>query len=39
MHDGGEGQDRSQTVAALPVIIDQLKAQGYTFVLPPTAAG
>jgi peptidoglycan/xylan/chitin deacetylase (PgdA/CDA1 family) len=37
MHDGGEGQDRSQTVAALPVIIDQLKAQGYTFVVPPTA--
>jgi peptidoglycan/xylan/chitin deacetylase (PgdA/CDA1 family) len=37
MHDGGEGQDRSQTVAALPVIIEQLRAQGYTFVVPPTA--
>jgi peptidoglycan/xylan/chitin deacetylase (PgdA/CDA1 family) len=37
MHDGGEGQDRAQTVAALPVIIEQLRALGYTFVLPPTA--
>ena len=40
MHDGGEGgmgDDRSQTVAAVPVIIEQLKAQGYSFVLPPTA--
>jgi peptidoglycan-N-acetylglucosamine deacetylase len=36
MHDGGMGQDRSQTVAALPVIIEQLKAQGYSFVTPPT---
>ena len=30
MHDGGV--DRAQTVAALPQIIDKLKAQGYTFV-------
>ncbi len=37
MHDGGEGQDRSQTVAALPAIIERLRAQGYTFVVPPTA--
>ncbi len=34
MHDGGG--DRSQTLAALPIIIDQLKAQGYTFVTPDT---
>jgi peptidoglycan/xylan/chitin deacetylase (PgdA/CDA1 family) len=37
MHDGGEGQDRSQTVAALPVIIEQLRAQGYSFVVPSTS--
>ena len=36
VHDGGDGRDRSQTVVALPVIIEQLKAQGYTFVTPPT---
>ena len=30
MHDGGG--DRSVTVAALPVLIDTLRAQGYTFV-------
>jgi len=30
MHDGGG--NRSHTVAALPQIIDQLKAEGYTFV-------
>ncbi|HEV2221643.1 MAG TPA: bifunctional polysaccharide deacetylase/glycosyltransferase family 2 protein, partial [Candidatus Acidoferrales bacterium] len=30
MHDGGG--DRSHTVAALPQIIEQLKAQGYSFV-------
>ncbi len=30
MHDGGG--DRSQTVAALPQIITELRAQGYTFV-------
>ena len=30
MHDGGG--DRSETVAALPQIITQLRAQGYTFV-------
>jgi peptidoglycan/xylan/chitin deacetylase (PgdA/CDA1 family) len=30
LHDGGG--DRSQTVAALPAIITQLQAQGYTFV-------
>jgi peptidoglycan/xylan/chitin deacetylase (PgdA/CDA1 family) len=32
MHDGGG--DRSQTVAALPVIITQLQAQGYGFAQP-----
>lgn len=32
-HDGGG--DRSQTVAALPLIIDQLRAQGYEFVAAP----
>ena len=32
-HDGGG--DRSQTVAALPAIIDQLRAQGYEFVAAP----
>jgi peptidoglycan/xylan/chitin deacetylase (PgdA/CDA1 family) len=36
MHDGGG--DRSRTVAALPTIINQLKAEGYTFVAPPTAS-
>ena len=30
IHDGGG--DRSQTVAALPAIIDGLRARGYTFV-------
>jgi peptidoglycan/xylan/chitin deacetylase (PgdA/CDA1 family) len=30
MHDGGG--DRSQTLAALPDIIDTLRARGYTFV-------
>jgi peptidoglycan-N-acetylglucosamine deacetylase len=30
LHDGGG--DRSQTVAAIPLIIDQLRAQGYEFV-------
>jgi peptidoglycan/xylan/chitin deacetylase (PgdA/CDA1 family) len=34
MHDGGG--DRSQTVAALPVIITQLQAQGYRFAQPRT---
>lgn len=34
LHDGGG--DRSQTLAALPAIIDQLKAQGYSFVTPDT---
>jgi cellulose synthase/poly-beta-1,6-N-acetylglucosamine synthase-like glycosyltransferase/spore germination protein YaaH/peptidoglycan/xylan/chitin deacetylase (PgdA/CDA1 family) len=32
-HDGGG--DRSQTVAALPVIIDELRARGYEFVQVP----
>jgi peptidoglycan/xylan/chitin deacetylase (PgdA/CDA1 family) len=32
MHDGGT--DRSQTVAALPIIIAALRAQGYEFALP-----
>ncbi len=30
LHDGGG--DRSETVAALPVIVDRLRAEGYTFV-------
>lgn len=33
MHDGGG--DRSQTIAALPSIISQLRAQGYRFVTVP----
>lgn len=32
LHDGGG--DRSQTLAALPQIIDQLRARGYQFVVP-----
>ncbi|MBI4340502.1 MAG: glycosyltransferase [Chloroflexi bacterium] len=38
LHDGGDthhGVDRSNTVAALPIIIEQLSAQGYTFVTVP----
>ena len=37
LHDGGG--DRSQTVKALPVLIDQLRARGYTFVPVSTLAG
>jgi cellulose synthase/poly-beta-1,6-N-acetylglucosamine synthase-like glycosyltransferase/peptidoglycan/xylan/chitin deacetylase (PgdA/CDA1 family) len=37
LHDAGG--DRSQTVAALPAIIDSLRAQGYTFVPVSTIAG
>ncbi len=33
LHDGGG--DRSQTVAALPRIIDGLRARGFSFVTPP----
>jgi chitin deacetylase len=33
MHDGGG--DRSQTVTALPIIIDKLRNQGYKFVTVP----
>ena len=33
MHDGGSN-DRFVTAGALPLIIDQLRAQGYTFVFP-----
>ena len=36
LHDAGG--DRSQTVAALPVLIDKLRAEGYQFV-PVSAAG
>jgi peptidoglycan-N-acetylglucosamine deacetylase len=36
LHDGGG--DRAQTVAALPKIIDQLQAKGYTFVAASTLA-
>lgn len=38
LHDGknlGHGVDRSNTVKALPIIIDQLKKEGYTFVILP----
>ncbi len=37
LHDGGG--DRSQTVKALPVLIDRLRAEGYTFVPVSTLAG
>lgn len=37
LHDAGG--DRSQTVEALPQIIDQLRARGYTFVPVSTLAG
>ena len=37
MHDSGG--DRSQTVAALPIIIDQLRAHGYRFVPVSELAG
>ncbi|MBB4154751.1 cellulose synthase/poly-beta-1,6-N-acetylglucosamine synthase-like glycosyltransferase/peptidoglycan/xylan/chitin deacetylase (PgdA/CDA1 family)/spore germination protein YaaH [Sphingomonas jinjuensis] len=37
LHDSGG--DRSETVAALPAIIDQLRAKGYRFVLVSTLAG
>ncbi|MCU1343905.1 MAG: polysaccharide deacetylase [Acidimicrobiia bacterium] len=35
LHDGGG--DRSQTLAALPVIIDRLRAAGYAFTVPTVA--
>ncbi|MGB8363691.1 MAG: glycosyltransferase, partial [Rhizomicrobium sp.] len=37
LHDAGG--DRSQTVAALPLLIDRLRAQGYRFVLVSDLAG
>ena len=37
LHDSGG--DRSQTVAALPIIIDQLRARGYRFVPVSSLAG
>ncbi len=37
LHDAGG--DRSQTVAALPIIIDRLRAEGYRFVPVSTLAG
>lgn len=42
LHDGDEtrhGADRSQTVAALPVIIETLRAEGYRFVTLPELLG
>lgn len=42
MHDGGLGggdPDRSRTIAALPRIIDGLRAQGYTFDTVPALTG
>ena len=37
LHDGGG--DRSQTIKALPVLIDKLRAEGYSFVPVSTLAG
>ena len=37
MHDGGG--DRSQTVAALPLLIQELRARGYKFVPVSDLAG
>ncbi|WP_260924432.1 glycosyltransferase [Novosphingobium sp. 9] len=37
LHDGGG--DRSQTIIALPIIIDRLKAEGYRFVTVSQLAG
>ncbi|HVP01895.1 MAG TPA: polysaccharide deacetylase family protein [Solirubrobacteraceae bacterium] len=37
MHDGGG--DRSQTLAALPTIVQQLRARGFTFVTVPQLLG
>jgi peptidoglycan-N-acetylglucosamine deacetylase len=37
LHDGG-GDDRSQTVAALPALLQQLHARGYRAVALPTSA-
>ncbi len=42
MHDGGLGggnPDRSKTIAALPRVLDGLKAQGYTFATVPELTG
>jgi peptidoglycan/xylan/chitin deacetylase (PgdA/CDA1 family) len=42
MHDGGLGggnPDRATTVAALPRIIDGLRARGYSFVTVPELTG
>gem|GEM_PF-98394 len=42
LHDGDEtrhGSDRSMTVAALPMIIDTLRAEGYRFVTIPELLG
>jgi len=38
LHDAG-GKDRTPTIAALGLIIDELRAQGYGFTFPTTAAG
>jgi cellulose synthase/poly-beta-1,6-N-acetylglucosamine synthase-like glycosyltransferase len=38
LHDAG-GEDRSQTVGALPILIDKLRAEGYRFVLISDLAG
>ncbi|MBV9331692.1 MAG: glycosyltransferase [Alphaproteobacteria bacterium] len=38
LHDAG-GNDRSQTVAAVPILIDRLRAEGYRFVLVSDLAG
>jgi len=41
LHDGspGDNEDRSQTVAALPVIIDTLRSVGYSFGALATTSG
>ena len=42
LHDGDknqQGSDRSQTVAALPIIIEKLQKEGYKFVTLPELMG
>jgi peptidoglycan/xylan/chitin deacetylase (PgdA/CDA1 family) len=41
LHDGspGDDEDRSQTVAAVPIIIDTLRAAGYSFGALATTSG
>lgn len=40
LHDGNvDGNDRAATVKALPMLIEKLKEQGYTFIDPGTPQG